>query len=38
MINYKPTLKAVVSKKILKQWIIQAKELEKKYFAEFEKS
>lgn len=38
MKNYKPTLKTIIPKKNLKQWIVQARELEKKYFSEFEKS
>lgn len=38
MKTYKPILKTTISKKNLKQWIKQARALEKIYFPEFEKS
>lgn len=36
--DYKPTIKTIISKKNLKQWIIQVKELEKIYFPQFQGS
>lgn len=35
--TYKPILKTMIPKDSLKQWIVQAKELEKIYFPEFQK-
>ena len=37
MKDYKPVLITTIPKENLKQWIVQARELEKKYFPEFEK-